>query len=274
MTDERHAEPNQTAPGAKRASELSRRRLLQASAAVGAATAAGAGGFLLGNRAVETGAAAPALAPSRQGANVLVAGWEEDAATLDPAKTICGHEVRIVNQFGNTLWGLEGTATEPVPMLAESWEGSEDGLTWTVTTQARSDVPGRHPDVTPTAVKWSFDRFLVADHPFYDPPYNLLGYYLGGPRTRLRASPLSKSSIPPRSSSPSRRRPELRDVHDGRLRRRHLPDRDGGSRQLVGVRRETGQHRSLHGLRVGEGRSHRDRSLRQVLRRAGRRSIS
>jgi peptide/nickel transport system substrate-binding protein len=180
VTDERHAEPNQTAPGAKRASELSRRRLLQASAAVGAATAAGAGGFLLGNRAVETGAAAPALAPSRQGANVLVAGWEEDAATLDPAKTICGHEVRIVNQFGNTLWGLEDTATEPVPMLAESWESSEDGLTWTVT--IKPDLMFQ--DGTPCdaeAVKWSFDRFLVADHPFYDPPYNLLSYYLGGP---------------------------------------------------------------------------------------------
>jgi peptide/nickel transport system substrate-binding protein len=180
VTDERHADPNTAAPGAKQASELSRRRLLQASAAVGAASAVGAGGFLLGNRAVETGAAAPAQAPSRQGANVLVAGWEEDAATLDPAKTICGHEVRIVNQFGNTLWGLEGTATEPGPMLAESWESSEDGLTWTVT--LKPDLLFQ--DGTPCdadAVKWSFDRFLDADHPFYDPPYNLLSYYLGGP---------------------------------------------------------------------------------------------
>jgi peptide/nickel transport system substrate-binding protein len=32
-----------------------------------------------------------------------------------------------------------------------------------------------------TAVKWSYDRFLDATHPFYDPPYNLLSYYLGGP---------------------------------------------------------------------------------------------
>ena len=159
---------------------LSRRTLVKAGAAAGTAVAAGAGGFFLGNRGLESGAAAPASAPSRQAANVLVAGWEEDAATLDPAKTICGHEVRIVNQFGNTLWGLEGTATEPVPMLAESWESSEDGLTWTVT--LKPDLTFQ--DGTPCdaeAVKWSFDRFLVEDHPFYDPPYNLLSYYLGGP---------------------------------------------------------------------------------------------
>lgn len=181
MTDEPKAvtpPSSSTEPG--QASQLSRRTLVKAGAAAGTAAAAGAGGFILGNRAVESGAAAPASVPARQAANVLVAGWEEDAATLDPAKTICGHEVRIVNQFANTLWGLEGTATEPVPMLAESWESSEDGLTWTVTLK---------PDLTfqdgttldAEAVKWSFDRFLVEDHPFYDPPYNLLSYYLGGP---------------------------------------------------------------------------------------------
>ena len=183
MSEELHTGPIEATPtvDTKPASQITRRTLLQAGGAAGTAAAAGAGGFLLGSRnTVETGAAAPSLAPSRQATNVLVAGWEEDAATLDPAKTICGHEVRIVNQFGNTLWGLEGTATEPVPMLAESWESSEDGLTWTVT--LKPDLLFQ--DGTPCdaeAVKWSFDRFLVEDHPFYDPPYNLLSYFLGGP---------------------------------------------------------------------------------------------
>jgi peptide/nickel transport system substrate-binding protein len=158
-----------------------RRGLLKGGTAAGIA-AAGAGGFLIGTRNARSHASAamPALAPSRQGANVLVAGWEEDAQTLDPAKTICGHEVRIVNQFANTLWGLEGKATEPGPMLAESWEGSDDGLTWQVTLKPNLTFQ----DGTPcdaAAVKWSFDRFLDAKHPFYDPPYNLLSYYLGGP---------------------------------------------------------------------------------------------
>ncbi len=159
---------------------ITRRGVLKAGTAAGLA-AAGAGGFLLGSsRGRPTADGAYAMAPARQGGNVLVAGWEEDAQTLDPAKTICGHEVRIVNQFGNTLWGLEGTATEPVPMLAESWEESEDGLTWTVKLKPNLTFQdGTTCDAA--AVKWSFDRFLDADHPFYNPPYNLLSYYLGGP---------------------------------------------------------------------------------------------
>ncbi|MDP9357959.1 MAG: ABC transporter substrate-binding protein, partial [Chloroflexota bacterium] len=164
---------------------VTRRGVLKAGGAAGFA-AAGAGGFVLGARQdASSVAAGPApetreLSVARQNANVLVAGWEEDAQTLDPAKTICGHEVRIVNQFGNTLWGLEGTAVEPVPLLAESWESSPDGVTWTV--KLRPNLTFQ--DGTPcdaTAVKWSFDRFLDPNHPFYDPPYNLLSYYLGGP---------------------------------------------------------------------------------------------
>lgn len=159
---------------------FTRRGVLKASAAAGLAVA-GAGGYLVGSHSGRsTASGANAMAPARQNGNVLVAGWEEDAQTLDPAKTICGHEVRIVNQFGNTLWGLEGTVTEPVPMLAESWEGSEDGLTWTVKLKPELTFQdGTALDAE--AVKWSFDRFLDADHPFYDPPYNLLSYYLGGP---------------------------------------------------------------------------------------------
>ena len=167
--------------GAARAhSAVTRRGVLKAGTAAGLAVT-GAGGFLLGsNRGRPVAIGANAMAPARQNGNVLVAGWEEDAQTLDPAKTICGHEVRIVNQFGNTLWGLEGTTTDPVPMLAESWEGSTDGLTWTVKLKPNLTFQ----DGTPcdaAAVKWSFDRFLDANHPFYDPPYNLLSYYLGGP---------------------------------------------------------------------------------------------
>ena len=104
-------------------SAVTRRGVLKAGTAAGLAVT-GVGGFLPAQPRAPVAIGANAMAPARQNDNVLVAGWEEDAQTLDPAKTICGHEVRIVNQFGNTLWGLEGTSTDPVPMLAESWEGS------------------------------------------------------------------------------------------------------------------------------------------------------
>lgn len=184
MSDDRAVPTETTTPSrtnATRPDQVTRRRLIKAGGAAGV-TAAGVGGFLLGTRdARSASTAAPQpYVPNRQDANVLVAGWEEDAQTLDPAKTICGHEVRIVNQFGTTLRGLEGTATEAVPLLAESWDSSPDGLVWTVKLKPNLTFQ----DGTPcdaAAVKWSFDRFLDANHPFYDPPYNLLSYYLGGP---------------------------------------------------------------------------------------------
>src|SRR3979411_1575408 len=53
-------------------------------------------------------AAAPAAAPTAAGAptrgGVLVAGWEEDAANLDPTKILCAHESRMASLFADTLW--------------------------------------------------------------------------------------------------------------------------------------------------------------------------
>jgi peptide/nickel transport system substrate-binding protein len=109
---------------------------------------------------------------------VLVVGWEEDTATLDPSKQICAHEVRVGGQFSETLWTLYGDSTEIQPALATSWEASEDGLTWDV--DLRENVlfhDGTECDAE--AVKWSFDRWLDESHPFHDPPYGLLTYYLG-----------------------------------------------------------------------------------------------
>jgi peptide/nickel transport system substrate-binding protein len=165
---------------------VSRRQVVKAGVGAGA-VAAGVGGFALGARrgndsAIAAGGANRArdLREARQNAKVLVAGWEQDAATLDPAKTICGHEVRIVLQYANTLWGLDGGSSEIVPLLAESWKGSADGMSWTVKLKDGITFQDGTP-VDAAAVKWSFDRFLDKNHPFYDPPYNLLSYYLGGP---------------------------------------------------------------------------------------------
>ena len=165
---------------------VTRRQVVKAGAAAGAVAAA-AGGFALGTRLGNDSASAAGganraqqLREARQAANVVVAGWEQDVGTLDPAKTICGHEVRVVNQFAKTLWGLEGSSPEKIGMLAESWKGSADGLTWDVKLRSGLTFQDGTP-VDAAAVKWSFDRFLDPNHPFYDPPYNLLSYYLGTP---------------------------------------------------------------------------------------------
>jgi len=122
--------------------------------------------------------AAAAAASTGAAGGTLVAGWEEDAATLDPPKTVCAHEARMDTQFADTLWELFGESTDPKPALAEEWQSSPDGLTWDV--KLRPNV--KFQDGTPldaAAVKWSFDRWLDKNHPFYDGPYGLLAYYLG-----------------------------------------------------------------------------------------------
>ena len=126
---------------------------------------------------------APAQAPTQPAAaatsgGTLVAGWEEDAANLDPTKLLCAHESRIAELYSDTLWEQFGDSTEPKPGLAATWQPSPDGLTWDVTLR-----PGvKFQDGTPVdadAIKWNFDRWLDPQHPFYDGPYGLLSYYLG-----------------------------------------------------------------------------------------------
>jgi peptide/nickel transport system substrate-binding protein len=121
-----------------------------------------------------TAAAAPAGATG----GTLVAGWEEDAATLDPPKTVCAHEARMDTQFADTLWELFGDSPDPKPALAEKWTSSPDGITWDINLRPNVTFQDGTP-VDAAAVKWSFDRWLDKTHPFYDGPYGLLAYYLG-----------------------------------------------------------------------------------------------
>jgi peptide/nickel transport system substrate-binding protein len=143
----------------------------------GAAAAAGAGLVRAGVQAAPVGR--PATHQTlRQDPVTLVCGWEEDAQSLDPSKTVGAHEARIVSLFGDTLWGLQGASSDAVPLLATEWSTSEDGLTWTAKLREGATFQDGTP-VDAAAIKWSFDRWLDANHPFHDPPYGLLAYYLG-----------------------------------------------------------------------------------------------
>jgi peptide/nickel transport system substrate-binding protein len=129
-----------------------------------------------------TAPAAPAAAPTAAGAprsgGTLVAGWEEDAANLDPTKILCAHESRIAELYSDTLWEQFGDSTDAKPGLATRWEPSADGLTWDITLrQGVKFQDGTAVDAD--AIKWNFDRWLDPQHPFYDGPYGLLSYYLG-----------------------------------------------------------------------------------------------
>jgi peptide/nickel transport system substrate-binding protein len=134
-------------------------------------------------------AAKPTSAPATQGGTV-VAGWEEDAANLDPSKTLCAHEVRIVNQYADTPWELFGDSTDPKPALATDWKSSADGLNWDLNLRPNVVFQDGTP-VNAEAVKWSYDRWLDPNHPFYDGPYGLLTYYLGGIQSVTKTGDMS-----------------------------------------------------------------------------------
>lgn len=72
----------------------------------------------------------PSLPPCPQGKTCLHVGNTTDPLTLDPQKSTGTWEDRIES---DVLMGLTQSAPDgtPIPGMAESWETSADGLTWT-----------------------------------------------------------------------------------------------------------------------------------------------
>jgi peptide/nickel transport system substrate-binding protein len=92
--------------------------------------------------------------------NVLIYAQSDDPKTLDPISTDIAEAVHVITNVFDTLVTYDETTTDLVPSLAESWNTSADGLTWTF--KLRPGVLFH--DGTPcnaTAVKLTFDRLLV-----------------------------------------------------------------------------------------------------------------
>lgn len=92
------------------------------------------------------------------GSETLVFGTSADPVSLDPAYVSDGESLRAARQIYETLVTTEQGGTEIVPLLAESWEPSEDGKTWTF--QLRDDVTFHDgTDFNAEAVCFNFDRW-------------------------------------------------------------------------------------------------------------------
>ncbi|HEV7666275.1 MAG TPA: ABC transporter substrate-binding protein [Chloroflexota bacterium] len=101
---------------------------------------------------------APALTVGAQSSRTFVFGQSGDAVKIDPALIEDGLSGRVTNQIFETLVTFDGASTRIKPALAESWETSPDGKTWTF--HLRQGVSFH--DGTPfdaTAVKANFDRW-------------------------------------------------------------------------------------------------------------------
>lgn len=123
--------------------------------------------------ALATGCTPPA-------SNTLIYAQPGDPKTLDPINTDIAEAVHVITNLFDTLVTYHDTTTEIVPSLAERWETSEDGLTWTF--HLRKGV--KFHDGTPLnaeAVKISFDRLIQPEHELaydkarpYQASYNML----------------------------------------------------------------------------------------------------
>lgn len=109
--------------------------------------------------------AAPVLAQTPP--NVLVVGQVAEPRSLDPHAVTAVNDFRILMNVYDGLVRYQDGTLEVEPALAESWNISDDGLTYTF--RLREGV--RFHDGSPLdaeAVKFNFDRMLDEDHPYHD----------------------------------------------------------------------------------------------------------
>ncbi|MEP0323757.1 ABC transporter substrate-binding protein [Bauldia litoralis] len=108
---------------------------------------------------------APAIAQTPP--NVLIVGQIAEPKSLDPSVDTAVNDFRILMNMYDGLVRYKDGTLEPEAALAESWEISDDALTYTF--HLRDGV--KFHDGTPLnadAVKFTFDRMLDENHPFHD----------------------------------------------------------------------------------------------------------
>lgn len=100
------------------------------------------------------------------GLKTLTFGRGSDSKTLDPALATDGESVKVIVNLFDTLVRYSEGSTDIEPCLAETWETSKDGLTWTFT--LREGVTFH--DGTPLdaeAVVFTMERQRDSEHPFH-----------------------------------------------------------------------------------------------------------
>ncbi len=98
----------------------------------------------------------------------FVFGAQGDAVQLDSAIVTDGESFRVIGQGCEGLVGWDPGTTNPIPVLAESWDISEDSLTWTF--KLREGVTFH--DGTPfnaEAVVFNFNRWKNTTDPYHFP---------------------------------------------------------------------------------------------------------
>jgi peptide/nickel transport system substrate-binding protein len=124
--------------------------------------ALGLAGLLVGTAACggdsDGGTAEKDDGAAKKGGGTMVFGTSADPISMDGAYVSDGESLRVVRQLFETLVTTEPGGTDIVPGLAEEWEASEDGKSWTF--QLREGVKFHDgTDFNAEAVCANFDRW-------------------------------------------------------------------------------------------------------------------
>ncbi|MET3290137.1 UNVERIFIED_CONTAM: peptide/nickel transport system substrate-binding protein [Brevibacillus sp. OAP136] len=104
---------------------------------------------------------------ANKGPKQLIFGRGGDSVGLDPIQTDDGESAKITENVFETLVKYEPTNTNIVPGLAESWEISPDGKTYTF--KLRQGVKFHDgTDFNAEAVVWNFNRWMDKSNPFHN----------------------------------------------------------------------------------------------------------
>jgi peptide/nickel transport system substrate-binding protein len=101
------------------------------------------------------------------GGDILVVALEAEPTSLDPHQVTDYNSLRATMPMFETLTQFAPGTTEIIPGLAESWETSPDGLTYTF--HLRKDVTFHDgTPLTAEAVKFNIERQIDPHHPYHD----------------------------------------------------------------------------------------------------------
>jgi peptide/nickel transport system substrate-binding protein len=109
-----------------------------------------------------TGTGEPAAATG-----TLIFGRGSDSVTLDPPLAQDGESVAVIDNVFDSLVRYSDDATKIEPCLAEKWERSADGKTWTFELAKNVKFHDGSP-FDAEAVVFTFERLLKDDHPFHN----------------------------------------------------------------------------------------------------------
>lgn len=106
------------------------------------------------------------MAAARGQGGTFVFGGSGDPVKLDPAVITDGNSARITEQIFDTLVMFDGGTTNIKPALAEGWDISEDGLTWTFYIR-QGVIFHDGTELNAEAVRINFDRWMNPESPYH-----------------------------------------------------------------------------------------------------------